>query len=61
MAGDAVCDWGWCDVAVDGLNQLTITAGSEGVLRFWNFKNKVLIHSMSLDSSPNLMLLHRDR
>nr|XP_025147926.1 WD repeat-containing protein 36 isoform X2 [Bubalus bubalis] len=47
-------------VAVDGLNQLTITAGSEGVLRFWNFKNKVLIHSMSLDSSPNLMLLHRD-
>ncbi|OWK09540.1 hypothetical protein Celaphus_00005971 [Cervus elaphus hippelaphus] len=47
-------------VAVDGLNQLTITAGSEGVLKFWNFKNKVLIHSMSLDSSPNSMLLHRD-
>ncbi|XP_026956003.1 WD repeat-containing protein 36 isoform X2 [Sagmatias obliquidens] len=47
-------------VAVDGLNQLTITTGSEGVLKFWNFKNKVLIHSMSLDSSPNMMLLHRD-
>lgn len=48
-------------VAVDGLNQLTITAGSEGVLKFWNFKNKVLVHSVSLDSSPNSMLLHRDR
>lgn len=48
-------------VAVDGLNQLTITTGSEGLLKFWNFKNKILIHSMSLDSSPNMMLLHRDR
>uniref|UniRef100_A0A673T7D8 WD repeat domain 36 n=1 Tax=Suricata suricatta TaxID=37032 RepID=A0A673T7D8_SURSU len=47
-------------VAVDGLNQLTITTGSEGLLKFWNFKNKLLIHSMSLDSSPNMMLLHRD-
>jgi len=45
---------------VDGLNQLTITTGSEGLLKFWNFKNKILIHSMSLDSPPNMMLLHRD-
>ncbi|KAM9253950.1 WD repeat-containing protein 36 isoform 3-T3 [Dugong dugon] len=47
-------------VAVDGLNQLTITAGSEGLLKFWNFKNKILIHSMNLTSSPHMMLLHRD-
>ncbi|KAK2499927.1 hypothetical protein MC885_008710, partial [Smutsia gigantea] len=47
-------------VAVDGLNQLTITTGSEGLLKFWNFKNKILIHSVNLDSSPNMMLLHRD-
>ncbi|XP_028722882.1 WD repeat-containing protein 36 [Peromyscus leucopus] len=47
-------------VAVDGLNQLTVTAGSERLLKFWNFKSKVLIHSLSLDSSPNMMLLHRD-
>lgn len=47
-------------VAVDGLNQLTVTAGSEGLLKFWNFKNKILIHSMNLDSSPKMMLLHRD-
>lgn len=48
-------------VAVDGLNQLTVTTGSEGLLKFWNFKNKILIHSVSLSSSPNIMLLHRDR
>ncbi|KAL4822414.1 hypothetical protein H8958_004934 [Nasalis larvatus] len=47
-------------VAVDGLNQLTVTTGSEGLLKFWNFKNKILIHSVSLSSSPNIMLLHRD-
>ncbi|XP_073933073.1 WD repeat-containing protein 36 isoform X2 [Castor canadensis] len=47
-------------VAVDGLNQLTVTTGSEGLLKFWNFKNKFLMHSMDLSSSPNMMLLHRD-
>ncbi|KAL1773937.1 WD repeat-containing protein 36 [Sigmodon hispidus] len=47
-------------VAVDGLNQLTVTAGSERLLKFWNFKKKTLIYSLSLDSSPNMMLLHRD-
>ncbi|XP_001513138.1 WD repeat-containing protein 36 isoform X1 [Ornithorhynchus anatinus] len=47
-------------VAVDGLNQLTITAGSEGLIKFWNFKSKVLIHTSDLSSSPSMMLLHRD-
>ncbi|XP_043835608.1 WD repeat-containing protein 36 isoform X1 [Dromiciops gliroides] len=47
-------------VAVDGLNQLTITAGSEGLLKFWNFKSKMLIHTTNLNSSPNIILLHRD-
>lgn len=48
-------------VAVDGLNQLTVTAGSERLLKFWNFKSKALIHCLSLESSPNMLLLHRDR
>lgn len=48
-------------VAVDGLNQLTITAGSEGVIKFWKFKTTELVHSTSLSASPNKMLLHRDR
>ncbi|KAF7250191.1 WD repeat-containing protein 36 [Varanus komodoensis] len=47
-------------VAVDGLNQLTITAGSEGLIKFWKFKTKKLIHSTELSTSPSKMLLHRD-
>nr|XP_028604268.1 WD repeat-containing protein 36 [Podarcis muralis] len=47
-------------VAVDGLNQLTTTAGSEGLIKFWNFKSTKLVHSINLPSSPSKMLLHRD-
>ncbi|NWU96924.1 WDR36 protein, partial [Upupa epops] len=47
-------------VAVDGLNQLTISAGSEGLLKFWKFKTKELIYSMEFSSSPSGILLHRD-
>lgn len=48
-------------VAVDALNQLTITAGSEGLIKFWKFKSTNLVHSINLPSSPNQILLHRDR
>ncbi|XP_005281691.2 WD repeat-containing protein 36 isoform X1 [Chrysemys picta bellii] len=47
-------------VAVDGLNQLTITAGSEGLIKFWKFKTMDLVYSANLSSSPSAMLLHRD-
>uniref|UniRef100_A0A8D0HH66 WD repeat domain 36 n=1 Tax=Sphenodon punctatus TaxID=8508 RepID=A0A8D0HH66_SPHPU len=47
-------------VAVDGLNQVTVTAGSEGVTKFWKFKTRELIHSIDLCSSPSRILLHRD-
>ncbi|NWI18602.1 WDR36 protein, partial [Crypturellus soui] len=47
-------------VAVDGLNQLTITAGKEGLVKFWKFKTKDLVHSTDLSSSPSGILLHRD-
>ncbi|XP_037229737.1 WD repeat-containing protein 36 [Falco rusticolus] len=46
-------------VAVDGLNQLIITAGSEGLIKFWKFKTKNLVYSIDL-SSPSGILLHRD-
>ncbi|NXB17339.1 WDR36 protein, partial [Rhagologus leucostigma] len=47
-------------VAVDGLNQLVITAGSEGLIKFWKFKMKDLVYSSELSSSPSGILLHRD-
>ncbi|NWR76965.1 WDR36 protein, partial [Centropus unirufus] len=47
-------------LAVDGLNQLVITAGSEGLIKFWKFKTKDLVHCTVLSSSPSAILLHRD-
>uniref|UniRef100_A0A8B9F467 WD repeat domain 36 n=1 Tax=Amazona collaria TaxID=241587 RepID=A0A8B9F467_9PSIT len=47
-------------VAVDGLNQLTITAGSEGLIKFWKFKTKDLVYSTDLPCVPSGILLHRD-
>ncbi|KAL7988865.1 hypothetical protein Chor_007784 [Crotalus horridus] len=47
-------------VAVDGLNQFTVTIGSEGLIKFWKFKTTTFVHSINLSTSPNKMLLHRD-
>ncbi|XP_019387266.1 PREDICTED: WD repeat-containing protein 36 [Crocodylus porosus] len=47
-------------VAVDGLNQLAITAGSDGLIKFWKFKTTELVHSTNLASSLSGILLHRD-
>lgn len=46
---------------MDGLNQLVVTAGSEGLIKFWKFKTKDLVYSTELASSPSGILLHRDR
>ncbi|KAM4809822.1 WD repeat-containing protein 36 [Rhinophrynus dorsalis] len=47
-------------VAVDGLNQITITVGSDKLLKFWKFKTKDLIQTTSLNVPPTSMLLHRE-
>lgn len=47
-------------IAVDGLNQLTITAGGDKQVKFWKFKSKELVYAIILDSSPATILLHRD-
>uniref|UniRef100_A0A8C5WWV6 WD repeat domain 36 n=1 Tax=Laticauda laticaudata TaxID=8630 RepID=A0A8C5WWV6_LATLA len=47
-------------IAVDGLNQFTITTGSEGLIKFWKFKTTTFVYSIDLSTSPNKMLLHRD-
>lgn len=47
-------------VAVDGLNQLTISVGADRLIKFWKFKSKELVHTATLSSSPASMLLHRD-
>uniref|UniRef100_M3XKA9 WD repeat domain 36 n=1 Tax=Latimeria chalumnae TaxID=7897 RepID=M3XKA9_LATCH len=47
-------------VAVDGLNQLIITTGGDGIIKFWKFKTKELVHTIELNTSPAIMLLHRE-
>ncbi|XP_072372521.1 WD repeat-containing protein 36 [Scyliorhinus torazame] len=47
-------------VAVDGLNQLTITAGGDKMIKFWKFKSKELMYTTTLDASPASISLHRD-
>ena len=48
-------------VAVDGLNQVTITAGRDGTVKFWHFKRKHLLDTVKLDSCIDKILLHRER
>ncbi|MBN3310749.1 WDR36 protein, partial [Amia calva] len=47
-------------VAVDGLNQLTLSTGADRTLKIWKFKSKELLHSTALSSPPAALLLHRD-
>lgn len=48
-------------VATDTLNQLTLTAGSDWLLKFWRFKTKKQEEQLKLSAAPASMLLHRDR
>ncbi|MEE6459806.1 hypothetical protein FKM82_000744 [Ascaphus truei] len=47
-------------VVVDGLNQMTITAGSDKLIKFWKFKTKELLQTTSLHVPPTAILLHRE-
>lgn len=47
-------------LAVDGLNQLTISAGRDGNMKFWKFKGKQLLDTCKLDATISMILLHRE-
>ncbi|XP_017316182.1 WD repeat-containing protein 36 [Ictalurus punctatus] len=47
-------------VSVDALNQLTVSAGADRLLKVWKFKSKELINTHSLHAAPASTLLHRD-
>ncbi|KAJ8287031.1 hypothetical protein GJAV_G00046230 [Gymnothorax javanicus] len=47
-------------VAVDGLNQLTVSVGADRLLKVWKFKSKELVHTSTLSTCPAAVLLHRD-
>ncbi|CAH1774831.1 unnamed protein product, partial [Owenia fusiformis] len=47
-------------VAIDALNQQTITAASDCTIKFWKFKQKTLLGTLTLDSPVALIHLHRE-
>ncbi|XP_034534240.1 WD repeat-containing protein 36 [Notolabrus celidotus] len=47
-------------VATDTLNQLTLTAGSDWLLKFWRFKSRKQEVQLKLSAAPASMMLHRD-
>ncbi|XP_060917338.1 WD repeat-containing protein 36 [Labrus mixtus] len=47
-------------VATDTLNQLTLTSGSDWLLKFWRFKSRKQEEQLKLNAAPASMLLHRD-
>ncbi|XP_022624237.1 WD repeat-containing protein 36 [Seriola dumerili] len=47
-------------VATDTLNQLTLTAGSDWLLKFWRFKTRKQEEQLKLNAAPASMILHRD-
>uniref|UniRef100_A0AAY5ESF3 WDR36/Utp21 N-terminal domain-containing protein n=1 Tax=Electrophorus electricus TaxID=8005 RepID=A0AAY5ESF3_ELEEL len=47
-------------VAVDALNQLTVSAGADKLVKIWKFTSKELLHTDNLPASPASTLLHRD-
>lgn len=47
-------------VVVDAVNQVTVTGGADGTLRFWKFKAKQMLHELKLDCFISKMILHRE-
>ncbi|XP_041666013.1 WD repeat-containing protein 36 [Cheilinus undulatus] len=47
-------------VATDTLNQLTLTSGSDWLLKFWRFKSRKQEEQLKLIAAPASMMLHRD-
>ncbi|KAM9734451.1 LOW QUALITY PROTEIN: WD repeat-containing protein 36, partial [Menidia menidia] len=47
-------------VATDTLNQVTLTAGSDWLLKFWRFKTKKEESELKLSAPPASMKLHRE-
>ncbi|XP_061553774.1 WD repeat-containing protein 36 [Phycodurus eques] len=47
-------------VATDTLNQLTLTAASDCLLKFWRFKSRKQEEQIKLNAAPASMKLHRD-
>lgn len=47
-------------VATDGLNQVTVSGGSDKILKFWQFKEKTLLAKLNLEWGIAQVIIHRE-
>ncbi|KJE98002.1 WD repeat domain-containing protein [Capsaspora owczarzaki ATCC 30864] len=47
-------------VAIDAVNEVVVTCGLDGFVKFWNFQNRRLIASHELDVPLTQLVLHRE-
>ncbi|CAH3028123.1 unnamed protein product [Porites evermanni] len=47
-------------LAIDSVNQQVITAGADCKVKFWNFKARKLLHTMTFEAPIAQILLHRE-
>ena len=47
-------------VAVDGLNQVTVTGGADSCVKFWHFGKLQLLETVKLSSQVARLRLHRE-
>ncbi|XP_014666285.1 PREDICTED: WD repeat-containing protein 36-like [Priapulus caudatus] len=47
-------------VAIDGLNQVTVTAGGESTLKFWRFRAKDCLQVLQLSAAVSQIHFHRE-
>ncbi|XP_074642621.1 WD repeat-containing protein 36-like [Tubulanus polymorphus] len=47
-------------LAIDGLNQLLVSAGADKCVKFWKFKHKELVSTLDLAYQISKICLHRD-
>ncbi|KAK3793159.1 hypothetical protein RRG08_024990 [Elysia crispata] len=47
-------------LSIDGLNQKVVSAGADGILKFWRFKSKQLLGEVKMTAFVAQTVLHRD-
>ncbi|XP_064624692.1 WD repeat-containing protein 36-like [Lineus longissimus] len=47
-------------LAVDGLNQVTVTAGADKLVKFWKFKKKEFLSEIKMEDQISQVLAHRE-
>lgn len=48
-------------LACDALNQLLVSAGADGTLKWWRFRTRSFLHKTKMAARITKILMHRER